>query len=123
MAKKVLLIEDEQDQIKLVTLRLKAKGYEVHSSTDGEKGLAKAKELKPDLILLDVLLPKMNGLEVCRLLRADSSMSSIPIILFTALANEEFDQNAKDVKANAIIGKPYDAKVLLEKISSLLGDK
>lgn len=122
MAKKVLLIEDEQDQVKLVTLRLQAQGYEVYSALDGETGLRKVQEVKPDIVLLDVLLPKMNGLDVCRQLKGAACTEAIPVILFTALSNDDFDQNAKDVRANAIIGKPYDAKVLVEKIKFLLGD-
>lgn len=123
MARKVLLIEDEPDQVKLVTLRLQAQGYEVYSALDGETGLGKVREVKPDIVLLDVLLPKMNGLDVCRQIKGAACTEAIPVILFTALSNEDFDRTARDARANDVLGKPYDAKVLVEKIKLLLGDK
>jgi len=81
---KILIVDDEVNLIKLVQMRLEAHGYEVISANDGEKGLEKAKSENPDLIILDVMMPKMGGYEVCRLLKTDAMYTNIPIIRFTA---------------------------------------
>ncbi|MDI6758203.1 MAG: response regulator [Candidatus Omnitrophota bacterium] len=119
--KKILIIEDEKDLIETVTLRLEANDYEVISAGDGLEGLDKAKKEKPDLIILDLMLPKMDGYKVCRLLKFDEKYKKIPIIIFTACAHEADKNIGKEVRADGYITKPFDAKVLLEKISQLLG--
>ncbi len=119
--KRILIIEDESDLVETVSLRLEANDYEVISAGDGLEGLEKAKKENPDLIILDLMLPKMDGYKVCRLLKFDEKYKNIPIIIFTARADESDKEIAKDVRADVYITKPFDAHVLLEKIRQLLG--
>ncbi len=118
--KKILIIEDEKDLVETVSLRLEANDYEVISAGDGLEGLEKAKKEKPDLIILDLMLPKMDGYKVCRLLKFDEKYKKIPIIIFTACANEADKGIGKEVRADAYITKPFDSHVLLEKIRQLI---
>jgi len=118
--KKILLVEDEKVLMETVTLRLEANGYEVISAYDGFKGLEKAKKEKPDLIILDLMLPKMDGYKVCGLLKADTRYNKIPIIMFTARAQESDKKMGKEMGADAYITKPFEPQALLEKISELL---
>ncbi len=118
--KKILLVEDEKVLMETVTLRLEATGYEVISAYDGFKGLEKAKKEKPDLIILDLMLPKMDGYKVCGLLKADTRYNKIPIIMFTARAQESDKKMGQDVGADAYITKPFEPQLLLEKIRELL---
>lgn len=121
MAKKrILLIEDEEDMVYAVTLQLEANNYEVLTAYDGQEGLEKAKKEKPDLIVLDLMLPKMDGYKVCGLLKADTRYNKIPIIMFTARAQESDKETGKEVGANAYITKPFEQEVLLDKIKELL---
>jgi len=117
---KILIVDDEIQLIKLVQMRLEAHGYEVIAANDGEEGLEKAKIEKPDLIILDVMMPKMDGYQVCRLLKTDALYTNIPIILFTGKAQDEFEEIGDKVGADAFIRKPFDSKVLLGKVEELL---
>jgi CheY-like chemotaxis protein len=119
--KKVLFVEDEPDQITMITLRLEKSGYEVVSCSDGETGLKKAVEEKPDLILLDVILPGMDGLEICRLLRANPVTRAIPVISTTAAGADDVERSCLAAGANACVRKPYDSVDLLAKIKRLIG--
>jgi len=118
--KKILLIEDEKDMAYAVTLQLEAKGYEVISAFDGKDGLDKARMKKPDLIILDLMLPKIDGYKICRMLKFDSKYQHIPIILFTARAQELDKKIGKDVGADFYITKPFEPSALLDKIRELL---
>jgi len=120
---KILLVEDEKVLIETVTLRLQANGYEVISASDGFEGLEKAKKEKPDLIILDLMLPKMDGYKVCGLLKADTRYNKIPIIMFTARAQESDKKMGKEVGADAYITKPFEPQALLEKIHQLLKEQ
>ena len=121
MKKRILLVEDEKDLVMAVTFRLEDAGYEVITDSDGEEGLGKAKSEKPDLIILDLMLPKMNGYRVCSLLKNDKSSSAIPIIMFTARARFVDKKMSEDAGADAYITKPFKSQELLSKIEELLG--
>lgn len=122
MAKKrILLVEDEKDMVYAVTLQLEANNYEVLTAHDGQEGLEKAKKEKPDLIILDLMLPKMDGYKVCGLLKADTRYNRIPIIMFTARAQESDKETGKEVGADAYITKPFEQEMLFAKIQELLG--
>lgn len=84
MKKKILIIEDYNNIVEILTMRLNAMGYEVISAKDGQEGLTLARKKKPDLIVLDVMLPKMNGYKISRLLKFDSRYKDIPIIMLTS---------------------------------------
>lgn len=120
MGKKILLVEDEKDLSKTISFRLENNGYTVVTAYDGPEGLDKAKKEKPDLVILDLMLPKMDGYKVCALLKADSRYSRIPIVIFTARVQEEDKAMGKEVGADAYITKPFEPETLLSKIRELL---
>jgi len=121
MTKKILLVDDEKDLVETLTLRLEANDYEVIPAYDGQDGLEKARKGKPDLIILDLMLPKMDGYKVCRMLKFDEKYKNIPIIMFTARVQESDKKMGEEVGANAYITKPFEPQVLLTKIKELLG--
>jgi DNA-binding response OmpR family regulator len=118
--KRILVVDDEKDLIEVLTLRLEANGYEVVSAYDGQDGLDKAKREKPDLIILDLMLPKMDGYKVCGLLKSNSRYNKIPIILFTARAQEADKKLGEELGGDAYINKPFEPQTLLAKIKELL---
>ena len=118
--KKILLVDDEPDLVQLVSLRLQAAGYEVATAYDGQEALDQVKKEIPDLIILDLMLPKMDGYKVCRLLKFDERYKKIPVLIFTARAQEEDIRLAMECGADSYLTKPFDAQVLLSKIQELL---
>lgn len=118
--KKILLIEDEPDVLKTSRIFLESEGFKVLAATDGIEGLAKARAENPDLIVLDIMIPKLDGYKICRLLKFDEKYKHIPIIFFTARAQDSDEQMGKDVCADAYIKKPFDPQVLIVKIQGLL---
>ena len=118
---RVLLIEDETDMVEAVRIRLEANDYEVITASDGPEGLNKARTAKPDLIILDVMLPKMDGFTVCRMLKFDEKYNKIPIIMFTARTQQTDIAQGKEMGADAYITKPFKSEDLLAKIRELLG--
>lgn len=118
--KRILLVDDEVDLAEMVKLRLEANGYEVLLAYDGQEALDKARKEKPDLIILDLMLPKMDGFKVCGLLKNDSRYAKIPIIMFSARAQEESKKLGKELGAEAYITKPFEPQVLLSKIKELI---
>lgn len=118
--KRILIIEDTEDVVMLVKMYLEGHHYEVLTAYDGQEGLEKAKTEKPDLIVLDLMLPKMNGYKVCGLLKNDARYTKIPVILFTAKAQEKDKKLGEEVGADAYITKPFEPEILLAKIKELL---
>ncbi len=118
--KRILVVDDEQQLIKAVQIRLEQAGYEVISANDGMEALIKARRDKPDLILLDLMLPKMDGYKVSALLKRDEKYKNIPIIMLTARSQESDEKLGLEVGANAFITKPFQHKVVLAKIKELL---
>lgn len=120
MAKRILVVEDEKDLMETLALRLESNDYEVIKAHDGQEGLDKARKENPDLIILDLMLPKMDGYKVCGLLKRDSRYSRIPIIIFTARGQDSDKKMGEDLGADAYITKPFDTKTLLGKIEELI---
>ena len=118
--KRILVVDDEEGIVKLVKMYLEHHRYEVITANDGQEGLEKAKTEKPDLIVLDLMLPKMNGYKVCGLLKKDTRYAKIPVVMFTARAQEKDVKLGQEVGADAYITKPYEPEVLLSKIKELL---
>ena len=118
--KKILVVDDETDLVEMITLRLEASDFTVIKAYDGQAGLDLARTEKPDLIILDLMLPKIDGYKVCRMLKFDEKYKNIPIIIFTARAQESDVKLGEEVGADAYITKPFDSKDLLDKISALL---
>jgi len=117
---KILAVDDEGDFLFMITMLLKANGYEVITACDGREGLTKAKNERPDLIILDVMMPEIDGFEVCKLLKSDEQYSGILIIICTAMAQTADLETSNKVGADAYISKPFDHKILLSKIEKLL---
>lgn len=120
MKNRILLVDDEIDLIKTVQTRLEQANYEVLIAHDGMEALDKARKDKPDLIILDLLLPKMDGYRVCAFLKRDANYAKIPIIMFSACVQESDKDTGKEVGADDYITKPFQHQVLLKKISELL---
>ena len=118
--KHILIIDDEQDMLDLLRPRLEAAGYEVSTASDGQEGLDKAREEKPDLILLDVMMPKIDGYQVCRFLKFDEDYKHIPIVLLTARGQEQDRETGKKVGADGYLTKPFEKEELLNTIDRLL---
>ncbi len=121
-AKKILVVDDEPQLADMVKIRLEANNYLVLTAYDGQEALEKARKEKPDLIVLDLMLPKMDGYKVCGLLKADTRHNKIPIIMFTARAQDSDIKMGKEVGADAYITKPFEPQALLAKIKALLGE-
>ncbi len=118
--KRILVVDDEEDIVKLVKTYLEYHHYEVITAGDGQEGFEKVKTGKPDLIVLDLMLPKINGYKVCGLLKKDTRYAKIPVVMFTAKAQEEDIKLGQEVGADAYITKPYEPDILLAKIKELL---
>lgn len=122
MLKKILVVDDEAELLKAISILLKTSGYEVITAQDGQEGLEKAKSLSPDLIVLDILMPKMDGYEACRLLKFDEKYKSIPIIMLTAKVQDIDKAMGKKVGADDYITKPFETQDLVDKIKKHLGE-
>jgi two-component system alkaline phosphatase synthesis response regulator PhoP len=120
MAKKILVIEDEAAQVLLLRSRLEARGYQVMSAMNGRDGLRKALEERPDLILLDIVVPDMNGLVVCERIKQTRDIQHIPVILVTASGMKSLEERCKVFGADDCLIKPYQLTELLGKIQALL---
>ena len=116
----VLIIEDEPNQAELIRYNLESEGYRVAIACDGEDGLIQAMETIPDIILLDWMIPKVSGIEVCRRLRKIKSTNEIPIILLTARSEESDKVRGLDIGADDYITKPYSIKELLARVRAAL---
>ena len=123
MAKKVLVVEDEPELVKALELRLKTQDYEVITAFDGEEGLRKAREENPDLIILDLMLPKMDGFKVSRMLKFDDSHKHIPIIMLTAKSEREDEELGKETGADEYITKPFEWEHLAARVKKHLGEE
>ena len=118
---KILVIDDESSLLEMLSIRLEANNYRVVTASDGQEGLDKAHSELPDLIILDLMLPKLDGYQVCRALKLDEKYKQIPIIIFTARAQESDIKAGMEAGADAYITKPFEPDVLLTKVSQLLG--
>ncbi|HEY8347968.1 MAG TPA: response regulator [Symbiobacteriaceae bacterium] len=121
MPRRVLLIEDDPDIQKMVMLSLKFKGgHEVSVASSGQEGLEKAAAEHPDLILLDVMMPEMDGYETCRRLKEQSSTRDIPVVFLSARAQQSEIQKGKELGAIGYLVKPFDPMTLSDQLEALL---
>ncbi len=122
MAKKILVVDDEPDILKVVTFRLRKAGYEIITAEDGQKALNLIKTQRPDLVLLDLRLPVIDGSEVCKQVKADDEVKNIPIILLTATSHiNKIADKAKELKADDYLIKPFDPEELLKRVKKFIG--
>ena len=120
--KRILIVDDEPDLLETIQINLEIEGYECLVAYDGFRGFERARQEKPDLIILDVMLPGMNGYKVCRLLKFDEKFKHIPIIMLTAEAQEKDRLTGKETGADFYMTKPFSADKLLEKVKEYLGE-
>lgn len=116
---KVLIVDDEADVVELLGFRLKMKGCDILKAYDGEEGLRMSKEKSPDLILLDLILPKRNGLDVCRELKADPKTEKIPIILISA-SSDQIEKGKRFTGADGFLKKPFEPEEFLKTVEPYL---
>ena len=117
---KILVVDDEPDAVELIRFNLKGAGYEVITAADGEEALKKARALLPDLIILDLMLPEVDGLEVCKILRRDTRVSAVPIIMLTAKAAEIDRVLGLELGADDYVTKPFSPRELVLRVKRLL---
>jgi len=120
--KRVLLVEDNEFNRKIVRNLLAKQPYELLEAHDGEAGVAAARRDRPDVIVMDVQLPKLSGLDATRALRAEPETANIPIIVVTSFALSGDQKKAMDAGASAYLAKPYSPRQLLETIRKMIGD-
>jgi len=117
---RILVVDDERQSIRMVQVLLEAAGHEIIIARDGNEGLEKAKTENLDLIILDIIMPEIDGIKVCRTLKNDFRNNKIPIIILSVMDKEDDIKAGKEAGADAYIAKPYDATILLGKIEELL---
>jgi len=120
--KTILYIEDNEFNRKMVRQLLARTSYRLKEAADGEAGVAAARETLPDLILMDIQLPRLSGLDATRQLRADPRTATVPIIVVTSFALSGDEQKARDAGATAYLAKPYSPRDLLAKIREVLAE-
>lgn len=122
-SKKILVVDDEKYILRVVKLNLKRFGYEVFTARNGEEAIKSAVENFPDLILLDVMMPILDGFKVCEKLKANESTSKIPIIFLTARGRDADKSKAKELGAEAYLTKPFNIQVLRSIVQEKLNTK
>ena len=120
MIKKILAVDDSPTILAIIQDMLESAGYEVLSAVDGQEALDKARKEKPDLIILDIMLPKLDGYKVCSMLKLDPNYKNILIIFLTALSQESAEKMCSEATADAYITKPFEPEILLSTIKELL---
>lgn len=117
--KKILIADDEPDILEIIQYNLVREGYSVTTARDGDEALTKAKQLQPDLIILDIMMPKKNGVEVCEILRSQPAFKNTLIIFLTALSDEESHIKGLETGADDYVSKPISPKVLVSRVNAL----
>src|SRR5271166_1914399 len=120
---RILVVDDEEDLLELVNYNLSKEGFRVRPVTSGEEALAEARKTLPDLIVLDLLLPAVDGLEVCRRLKSDPRTRHIPVIMLTAKSEESDMVAGLELGADDYVTKPFSPRVLLARVKAILRRK
>jgi DNA-binding response OmpR family regulator len=117
---RILIVDDEPNIVLALELLMKKEGYEVHTVDDGERAVQAAKELQPDLILLDIMMPKMDGYEVCQRIRSDALLKDVSIIMLTAKGREVEREKGLALGADHYITKPFSTRQVVMKVKEIL---
>ena len=120
MKPKILVVDDEPDALELIQYNLKSAGYDVVTAADGEEALKKARATNPSLVILDVMLPEVDGLEVCKILRREPATSTVPIIMLTAKAGEIDRVLGLELGADDYVTKPFSPRELVLRVKAML---
>ena len=120
---RILIVDDEPNIVLALELLMKKEGYEVHTVSDGERAVQAAKELRPDLILLDIMMPKMDGYEVCQSIRSDALLKDVRIIMLTAKGREIEREKGMALGADLYITKPFSTRQVVMKVREILTAK
>jgi DNA-binding response OmpR family regulator len=120
MRKRILVVDDDPELVELVSFNLKQAGYAIGTASNGLEAIKKARSLEPDLILLDVMMPELDGFAVCEILRRDSTTASIPIVMLTAISGELGRLAGLDSGATDFLSKPFSPRMLVARIDNLL---
>jgi DNA-binding response OmpR family regulator len=123
MKKRILLVEDDPSAARLVSYTLEQEGYEVLTAPNGVEGLRKAREEEPDLLVLDVMLPGLDGFEVCHRLRSEPQTAKLPILMLSAKAREADKATGINVGANDYLSKPAAPDEIVARVANLLAEK
>ena len=118
--KRILIVEDDEDIVKIIRCTLEREGFEVAATHDGASGMAEVRRLRPDLLILDLVLPKLPGLEVCKAVRADRGLRQLPILILTARREEADRVVGLELGADDYVTKPFSARELLARVRALL---
>ncbi len=118
--KKILVVEDEETLLELESILLTVKGYEVEGVMDGQAALEAVAVMKPDLVLLDIMLPKIDGFEVCRRVKANEGTQHIPVIMLTGKKDKEAFAMGEEAGADWFLTKPFKSAMLIESINRFL---
>jgi two-component system alkaline phosphatase synthesis response regulator PhoP len=120
ISKKILIVEDDPSVLRATSYILEKEGYEVLSAENGLEGLKKARESSPDLLILDVMLPGIDGFEICHILRGEPRTAQLPILMFSAKGQDSDKATGLKVGADEYLTKPVDREVLLSKVAAWL---
>lgn len=123
---KILIVDDEPDTVEMLKIAIERGNYDIITANNATDGIAKARAEKPALIVLDVMMPGMNGIEACKTMKNDKDLSTIPIIMLTAMASKipttSFSiSNGMDIEADEYFEKPVDPNQLLSRVNTMLG--
>jgi two-component system alkaline phosphatase synthesis response regulator PhoP len=122
MAKKIIVVDDEPYIARVIKFKLEQEGYNVISANDGQTGLQRIREEKPDLVLLDVMMPGLSGYDVCQQLKKDPALSGIPVVILTAKGQERDREQGLNMGASDYITKPFSPNRLLELVRNMIGE-
>lgn len=120
MRKKILVVDDDAELIELISFNLKQAGYSIGTAANGVEAIKKARSLGPDLIVLDVMMPELDGFAVCEILRRDTATATIPIMMLTAISSELGRMAAMGSGATDFLTKPFSPRLLVSRIEDLL---
>ena len=121
MPKRILIVDDEPNIVLSLEFLMKKNGYEVETATDGDQAIAAAEQQKPDLMLLDVMMPRKDGYQVCQLLRGRDEFNDVRIVMLTAKGRDVEREKGLSLGADDYITKPFSTQDVVDKVSELLG--
>jgi len=120
MRKKILVVDDDAELVELISFNLKQAGYSIGTASNGVEAIKKAHSLEPDLIVLDVMMPELDGFAVCEILRRDAATAAVPIMMLTALSSELGRVAGLGSGASDFVTKPFSPRLLVQRIQELL---